>query len=1081
MIKKAFTKLQNKTAKTNSTNKEIQYALVSVFMNLARIRRVEKKHIDSLARLFRNTLSYEPSLLYLWEIAENPFPLRQSCQIFNKYFIKRDKVLLFLNIIFLVYQEKDFNVLSSLEIIKIVDLLYLEISLYEQVLDIIEGKSKQFTLNAEIFFENLDTRILQNDLVFSNDKNADISLNSYKIVALNILNNIFVSSNYQEKDSHKEALIYPNTFVLLSDKKHQANTSSKDLPFNFDKAFFLKLYQRKQNKSCFSYLYSDKEVELNIQFNGLKTTISRLSGYYLLNGKKARKHEALALDDLIQTDNKSYGINFISGEFQQQEIPVTDYILYDSDDKLAIIESNNSNNTPAKPLAQLTFNVKENQSFFSITPLTDQLELFINKKKISAGNVLFINDIIQYKEINYLLNKYLQLEELKQFIHNIQVHELYHEFKNGQKVALDNINFDLNSKEMLAIMGPSGSGKTTFLKCLLGEITPKRMNITINDKPYKPQLSTYRQSIAYVPQDDLLFENLTIYQKLYYCAKIRVPQLFSNSSALHEKIMHILSLMGLWDKRNLRAGSVMQKTLSGGERKRLNIALELLSDPQIIILDEPTSGLSSKDSEKLIETLNDLKQIGKIILATIHQPNAELFQQFDKLLLLDKGGIQVYFGKTSGIFSYFDAELDQLNDDKLQLKKDLSMPEFLFDILEYSQASSAAQISKSSIKERLFSPLYWKEKYRNNKMLEFLQYHHKESEDQHIDAQIDAKKQKSNLKQQTKKNYFLFIRNLINKLANFSYLAISLLAAPLLGLLISFILRYVNNDEVPTYSFYHNPNIILFIFISIIVFIFLGMASSVNEIISERRILNRERKINVYLIEFFTAKFIYLALLVLIQSALYLLFSLPVLQIKGIFLQYLIHLFLSGLTGVSIGLFLSSLFQSRDSATNLMPYLLIPQILFAGAVISFAELNPHVKFSDNRSVPEFCDIVSSRWLFEGLAIAQVEKNYWDKKVDLLNEKIIQTPSYNEKNKLYSEKNSFLKSNSNKSFKNEKLDKWVFFQNGKAANTGYYQFMSSTRQVFTTKVSVVNYNIIVSIIIILSFNGLALILLKYRKE
>lgn len=1078
MIKKVLAMRQNKKASTPSSNKEIQYALVSVFMNLARIRRVEKKHIDSLARLFRNTLSYEPSLLYLWEIAENPFPLKQSCQIFNKHFIKRDKVLLFLNIIFLVYQEKDFNVLSSLEIIKIVDLLYLDVSFYEQVLDIIEGKSHQFTLNSEIFFENLDTRILQNDLVFSNVKNADIALNSNKIVALNILNNIFVTSQIQDKDA---SLIYPNTFVLFTDKNPQANTSSEDLPFNLDKSFLLKLYQRKQNKSCFSYLYSDNKAELKVQFNGLKTTISRLSGYYLLNGKKARKYEILALDDLIQTENKSYGINFISGEFHQQEIPITDYILFDNNNKLAIAAYNNSTDTSSKALAQLTFNVKESQSSFSIKTLTDQFDLFINNKKISDGDTLLINDIIQYKEINYLLNKYLQLEELKQFIRNIKVHELYHEFKKGQKVALDNINFDLNSKEMLAIMGPSGSGKTTFLKCLLGEITPKRMNITINDKPYNPQLSTYRRSIAYVPQDDLLFENLTIYQNLYYCAKIRVPQLFSSSSALHEKIRHILSLMGLWDKRNLRAGSVMQKTLSGGERKRLNIALELLSDPQIIILDEPTSGLSSKDSEKLIETLNDLKQIGKIILATIHQPNAELFQQFDKLLLLDKGGIQVYFGKTSGIFSYFDAELDQLNDDKLQLKKDLSMPEFLFDILEYSQTSSATQISKSSIKERLFSPLYWKEKYRNNKMLEFLQYHHKSSEDQQIDEQIDAKKQNSNFKQQTKKNFYLFLRNFINKIANFSYLAISLLAAPLLGLLISFILRYVNNDEAPIYSFYHNPNITLFIFISIIVFIFLGMASSVNEIISERRILNRERKINVYLIEFFSAKFIYLALLVLIQSTLYLLFSIPVLQIKGIFSQYLIHLFLSGLTGVSIGLFLSSLFQSRDSATNLMPYLLIPQILFAGAVISFAELNPRVKFTDNRSVPEFCDIVSSRWLFEGLAVAQVEKNYWDKRVDLLNEKIIQTPSYNEKNKLYLEKNSFLKSNSNKNFKNEKLDKWVFLQNGKAANTGFYQFMSSTRQVFTTKISVVNYNIIISIIIILTFNGLALIFLKYRKE
>ena len=400
-------------------------------------------------------------------------------------------------------------------------------------------------------------------------------------------------------------------------------------------------------------------------------------------------------------------------------------------------------------------------------------------------------------------------------------------------------------------MGPSGSGKTTFLKCLLGEILPKRINITINGKKYNPETSSYRQAIAYVPQDDLLFENLTIYQNLYYCAKVRVPDLFSSNEEINLKIDHILSLMGLHDKRNLRAGSINQKVLSGGERKRLNIALELLSDPQIIILDEPTSGLSRKDSEKLIETLNDLKQIGKIILATIHQPNADLFQQFDKLLLLDKGGIQVYFGKTSQIFSYFDEELAKLNDKKLETKRDLSMPEFLFDILEYNEINHSELIRNIGFKERQFSPIYWKEKYRNNKMLEFLQLDndtHKDDQKETEQVQHTAKK---NYRANVKKNYFLFLRNMINKTANLSYVLVSLLASPILGLIISSILRYVNNAEHESYSLYHNPNIGLFIFISVIIFIFLGMASSINEIISERRILNRERKINVYLIEFF--------------------------------------------------------------------------------------------------------------------------------------------------------------------------------------------------------------------------------------
>ena len=1074
MLKKRH--IKNSRLLKDNIKKDIQYALVSVFTNLARIRKVEKKHIDSLAKLFRNTLSYEPSLLELWKIAESPYSLRQSCQIFNNHFAKRDKVILFLNIIYLVYQEDNFHVLSSLEIIKIVDLLYLDISFYEQVLDIIEGKSQHFSLNTDIFFVDLNDRILQNDIIFSKQKNADLYLNNVNLIVLNILNNIFYAFNSQKNDN---AVFASNVFNLLADDGFIKIIAQDDLTINLNKAMLLKLYQRKQSKTSFSYLFKHANIELEVDNNGLKTTVKTLSGKYFINNRPARKHEILALDDLIQLEHKHLGFNFVSGEFLQQEKPISKHVLNDVNGKLNLSESGTQNLIPE--LAQLTFISKNKQNFLILSNINSTYEILVNGVDINNLESLKINDIIEYRGHNYQLNKYFQLEELKQYIHNLQVHELYHEFSKGQKIALDNISFDLKSKEMLAIMGPSGSGKTTFLKCLLGEILPKRINLTINGKKYNPETSSYRQAIAYVPQDDLLFENLTIYQNLYYCAKVRVPDLFSSNEEINLTIDQILSLMGLHDKRNLRAGSLNQKVLSGGERKRLNIALELLSDPQIIILDEPTSGLSSKDSEKLIETLNDLKQIGKIILATIHQPNADLFQQFDKLLLLDKGGIQVYFGKTSQIFSYFDEELAKLNDKKLETKRDLSMPEFLFDILEYNEINHSELIRNIGFKERQFSPIYWKEKYRNNKMLEFLQLDndtHKDDQKETEQVQHTAKK---NYRANVKKNYFLFLRNMINKTANLSYVLVSLLASPILGLIISSILRYVNNAEHESYSLYHNPNIGLFIFISVIIFIFLGMASSINEIISERRILNRERKINVYLIEFFSAKYLFLSLLLLIQSFLYLAFSMPILQIKGVILQYQIFLFLAGLTGVSIGLFLSSLFNNRDSATNLMPYLIIPQILFAGAVISFSELNPYVKINHNRSVPEFCEIISSRWLFEGLAIAQVENNYWDRTISSLNKKIMLTSSYKDKNALYSRKNSFIKSFPAKNYQNEKLNKLVFIQNGRTSNSGYYQFMSSSRIVFGKKVSIILYNISISIFIILFFNSMTLILLKFRQE
>ncbi|HPM00828.1 MAG TPA: ATP-binding cassette domain-containing protein [Candidatus Cloacimonadota bacterium] len=1084
----------SKKAKSENTliSFNIHDAIVSVFINIARIRKVEKRHIEILAKLFRNTLSYEPSLLSLWEIAEKPYTLRQSCHIFNQSFSKNDKIKLFLNIIFLVYAEEDFNVLSSLEIIKIIDLLYLDISLYEQVLDFIEGKTLCLSLKTSLFFQ--ENRILQNDILLGNDKHFDILLLSSNLVILNILNHVFVGFNHTNKWFMNDMPLASDVFYLLQPDDKLSCVCHDNNILILNKSLIQKLYQRRQNHTEFSYLYHGENCELEIQIKALKTSVTLVSGKALYQGKKFKKLAELALDDQIHSPNPAIGINLIFGEIDQINQVESVYLLsqnmsrayrYQQEElTLSEIEGNSCKDRNQSFLALLKpvrqTSDSDNKVKLIIEDLSENITLFVNGNMVCKGSIIQQYDLIQFNSRNYMINQYLQLDELKQFITSFKVHEIYHEFSSGQKIALDNIHFQLESREMLAIMGPSGSGKTTFLKCLLGEIIPNRMKISINHENYLPAESPYRKTIAYVPQDDLLFENLSIWQNLYYCAKIRVPDLFNdkNDILLEQKIKHILSIMGLWDKRHLKAGSVHQKTLSGGERKRLNIALELLSDPQIIILDEPTSGLSSKDSEKLLETLNDLKQIGKMIIATIHQPNAELFQQFDKLLLLDKGGIQVYFGDTQHIFNYFDEELALIQDqERLSFKRNLKMPEYLFDILEYSQRNHYGVNRFVGFSERKFSPLYWKEKYRNARILELIQTSSKNGE---REIPVDQKSTINSIKTRSnpvKKNFYLFLRNLINKCSNPTNIIISLLAAPVLGLLIAFIFRYVNPEDSTEYSMYFNPNISLFIFISIIIFIFLGMAASVNDILSEKLILNRERKINVLIPEFYASKFLFLALLVIIQSVLYLLVSMPVLNVKGIFNAYLLFLFLSGLTGVSIGLFLSSVFKDRDSATNLMPYLLIPQILFAGAVISFSEINPSVKLDQQKSVPEFCEVIPSRWLFEGLAVAQVEENYRDKMINRLSEKAKTAKTSDKKSEYYTKMNNLTKNHLKQNYQNKKLSQLVFLQNGKSRNLDKYQFMSSKRLVFRHELDVSKINVIVVLLIITGVNICALISLK----
>jgi len=558
---------------------------------------------------------------------------------------------------------------------------------------------------------------------------------------------------------------------------------------------------------------------------------------------------------------------------------------------------------------------------------------------------------------------------------------------------------------------------------------------------------------------------------------------------MREKIKHILTLVGLWDKKNTIVGNADKKYLSGGERKRLNVALELLLDPTIIVLDEPTSGLSSKDSEKLIEILDELKLQGKIIIATIHQPNADLFQRFDKLLLLDRGGIQVYFGSTKDIFSYFDDELEKITqyDEQvsskeissvvmLMQKKKFLMPEYIFDLLEYSHYSGL-----SGFTERFFTPLYWKEKYRKNQLYEIFHYQNAHEYDYNSSDKTEIIKERFEFIKCLFRVHYMFLRNMINKLSNRTNIIITFIASPLLALVIAFILRYADIENTSDYSFYHNPNVVLFMFISVIVFIFLGMANSINEIIPERRILSREKKINVKDYEFLIVKFVLLCIISAIQASLFLLVSMPIIKINGMFIYYFIYLFLSAVSGNSIGLLLSGALNDRESVTNLLPYLLIPQILFAGAVIPFAEMNNYIKICEKAAVPEFCNIIPSRWLFEGIAVSQASNNYYDLKLNKIYDDIKKTDDSSQKTKYYRELNNFLKKSNKEDYINLKLMNWVNMQNGRAYNTNKYQFMSTNRYIKSKTIPVSSFNVYIIVFFNMILGVLTLIALKRKKE
>src|SRR5260221_5203877 len=191
------------------------------------------------------------------------------------------------------------------------------------------------------------------------------------------------------------------------------------------------------------------------------------------------------------------------------------------------------------------------------------------------------------------------------------------------------------------MMGSSGSGKSTLLNVLNASEKPSNGRVLINGINIHEKTHEVEGVIGFIPQDDLLMEDLTVYENLYYSARLCFKH-YSHKEIVRT-VERVLSNLGLSEIKNLKVGSPLQKTISGGQRKRLNIGLELLREPAILFVDEPTSGLSSRDSENIMDLLKELSLRGKMIFVVIHQPSSDIFKMFDTLLILDVGGFQIYY------------------------------------------------------------------------------------------------------------------------------------------------------------------------------------------------------------------------------------------------------------------------------------------------------------------------------------------------------------------------------------------------------------------------------------------------------
>lgn len=540
------------------------------------------------------------------------------------------------------------------------------------------------------------------------------------------------------------------------------------------------------------------------------------------------------------------------------------------------------------------------------------------------------------------------------------VENLTYVFPNG-KVGLYELTFSEKSGRLVGIMGASGAGKTTLLSLLNCSLKPTSGKILINGIDIHSLDKIPEGLIGYVPQDDLLIEDLTVFQNLYYSAKLAFGNMPKDK--LIEKVNNTLKQLGLYEIKDLKVGTPLNKKISGGQRKRLNIALELIREPAILFCDEPTSGLSSRDSENVMQLLKELTIQGKLVFVVIHQPPSDVYKLFDSLIILDTGGYPIWYGPPLDAITHFKKIAKHARSQESECPRCGNVnPEQIFTIVEEKVLDDyGKELDKRKYPPEEFNKIFKKDIQSKVKILE----------PQKKELPSISVKKPSRFQQ-----YLVFFkRDILAKFANTAYITIALLEAPFLALILSFVSRF-SPPSSESYIFYKNENIPSFIFMSVVVSLFLGLMSAAEEIIKDRKILYRERFLNLSKISYLFAKVSILFILAAFQTALYVFLSHLILDIKGMWFEYWIMGFTTQCFAVMLGLNLSSAFTSAVAVYIIIPIMLIPQLLLSGVIIKFEKLHPLITTQEH--VPLIGNLMTSRWAYEGLAVSQFAYNKYQK-------------------------------------------------------------------------------------------------------
>lgn len=558
-----------------------------------------------------------------------------------------------------------------------------------------------------------------------------------------------------------------------------------------------------------------------------------------------------------------------------------------------------------------------------------------------------------------------------------EAEDVSHHFRSGTK-GLHQICFSEESGRLVGIMGSSGAGKSTLLNILNGSMSPTEGRVLINGIDIYKEKIKANGLIGHVSQDDLLMEELTVFQNLYYNTKLCFD--YYTEEQIRHSVNQMLQNLGLHEIKDVQVGTPLNKKISGGQRKRLNIALELIREPAILFLDEPTSGLSSKDSENIMDLLKDLTLKGKLVFVVIHQPSSDIFKMFDNLLILDTGGYLIYNGNPVDSIMYFKSRVHQANwaDSECHACGNVN-PEQIFNIVESLVIDEYGKETRT----RKISPSEWYKFYKTEEAPE----KKKQPVGNSLLPSISFK-----VPGLLKQIQVFVTRDVLSKITNTQYLIMALIEAPILAFILAFIIKYFNVSETNEtgYTLLENSNLPVYLFMSVIVATFMGLTVSAEEIIKDRKILKREAFLNLSWSGYLLSKLTVMMTISAIQAFTFVLIGNGILEIKGMFFKYWLVLFSAWTASNIMGLLISDSFKTVVTIYILIPFLVIPQIILSGVIVKYEKLNPQI--SSPSKIPAYGEMMTARWGYEALAVEQFMHNKYDEEFYSVN-KVLSISEY----------------------------------------------------------------------------------------